>query len=311
VVFTALLSILIASYLVNTLLNHLNQIAAPPIRVVVIGAGGFIGGAVAQRLRSLSVPVLALCRSDIDFLDPTASEKLAALLREGDAVLAASALAPCKNAAMLRDNMTMSAAIATALARAPVSHVVNVSSDAIYADLPTPLTEQSWTAPNSLHGAMHLARELIFKSEVVAPLAMLRPTLVYGAADPHNGYGPNQFRRKANGGNDITLFGEGEERRDHVLIDDVAELAVRLLMHRSTGELNAATGIITSFRDVADLAVRLSGRMVAVQGSPRKGPMPHNGYRGFDPAATHAAFPDFHYTPLAEGMAAAQTQEFR
>jgi len=30
--------------------------------------------------------------------------------------------------------------------------------------------------------------------------------------------------------------------------------------------------------------------------------MPHNGYRPFDVAATRAAFPDFRYLPLAEGL---------
>ena len=29
------------------------------------------------------------------------------------------------------------------------------------------------------------------------PVGILRPTLVYGANDPHNGYGPNRFRRLA------------------------------------------------------------------------------------------------------------------
>ena len=101
---------------------------------------------------------------------------------------------------------------------------------AVYGDEPLPLSEASAAAPGSLHGAMHLARELAFKAELKAPLAVLRPTLIYGAADPHNGYGPNRFRRLANEGTDIVLFGEGEERRDHVAVDDVAELSHVLLV---------------------------------------------------------------------------------
>jgi nucleoside-diphosphate-sugar epimerase len=191
-----------------------------------------------------------------------------------------------------------------------LAHVVNIGSDAVFADEPLPLVEASPRAPGSYHGVMHLAREVAFATEVKAPLATLRPTLIYGAGDPHNGYGPNQFRRKANRGEDIVLFGEGEERRDHVAVEDVAELAVRVLIHRSTGSLNVASGTVTSFRDAAEMAVRLSGKQVVVQGSPRRGPMPHNGLRPFDPAATAAAFPDFRYTPLPEGMARAQKTEF-
>ena len=88
-------------------------------------------------------------------------------------------------------------AIIDALVRVPVSHVINVSSDAVYGDEPAPLTEHAPAAPESLHGAMHLAREIAFRSEIPTPLAIVRPTLIYGASDPHNGYGPNRFRRQA------------------------------------------------------------------------------------------------------------------
>jgi nucleoside-diphosphate-sugar epimerase len=137
---------------------------------------------------------------------------------------------------------------------------------------------------------------------VNAPLAMLRPSLLYGASDPHNGYGPNRFRRLAGAGQDIVLFGEGEERRDHVYIDDVAELLWRVLAHRSRGTLNVATGEVASFRAIAERVAKMAARPVAVRGSPRSGPMPHGGYRPFDVAATKAAFPDFRYTGLDEGL---------
>jgi hypothetical protein len=56
------------------------------------------------------------------------------------------------------------------------------------------------------------------------------------------------------------------------------------------------------------MVVGLSANTVAVEGSPRQGAMPHGGYRPFDPAATAAAFPGFRYTPLAEGLARAETE---
>lgn len=271
---------------------------------MVVGARGFVGGALVARLQKDAVPTLALSRRDLDLLAPDAAGKLAGLLRPGDAVVAVSALAPVKTVAMLAENLSMVRALVEALARAPVAHVLNVSSDAVYADGPLPLTEASPRAPESLHGVMHLARELAFTAEVKAPLAMLRPSLLYGAADPHDGYGPNRFRRLAVAGRDIVLFGEGEERRDHVFIDDVAELAARMLARRSVGALNAATGEVHSFRAVAETTVKLSGATVRIVGSPRSGPMPHGGYRPFDPAACRAAFPDFRYTPLREGVLA-------
>ncbi|MBI4294383.1 MAG: NAD-dependent epimerase/dehydratase family protein [Betaproteobacteria bacterium] len=291
------------------MLVHQLESAISPKRVVVMGAGGFVGGAVAARLAREGVPVLGLGRAEVDLLAADASLRLASLLRPEDAFVAVSARAPCKNADMLVENMIMARAMVSALAQVPAAHVVNISSDAVYADSPGRLTESSCASPGSLHGAMHLAREVLFASEQKAPLALLRPSLLYGAADPHNGYGPNRFRRQAARGEDIVLFGEGEERRDHVYIDDVAEIVARVLFRRSTGVLNIATGEVHSFRAIAETVVKLAGKPVAIKGSPRSGPMPHGGYRPFDIAACRAAFPDFRYTPVDRGLALAQTME--
>lgn len=287
------------------MLEHLNGRPTPPKRVVVMGAGGFVGGAVAERLGGDGIAVLALGRTDIDLLAPRADERLADWIKPGDAFIAVSARAPAKDAEMLIENMMMARAMVRALkARAgDLAHVINISSDAVYADAPLPLTEDSPTSPGSYHGVMHLAREIMFRSELATPLAILRPTLVYGARDPHNGYGPNRFRRLAAAGQEIILFGEGEERRDHALIDDVAEVILRVVTYRSRGVLNVASGQVASFRDIAEIIATHFKPPVAVKGSPRTGPMPHGGYRPFDISACRKAFPDFRFTLLAEGLA--------
>jgi UDP-glucose 4-epimerase len=290
------------------MLQHSNDRPIAPRRVVVVGAGGFVGGAVAARLEADGTAVLRVTRHDVELLQAGAAERLGARLQPDDVLVAAVAMAPCKNAAMLRDNILIADALIGAAAGKNLSHVVNISSDAVYADATVPLTEQSVMAPDTLHGVMHLARETMLRSEIAAPLAMLRPTLIYGASDPHNGYGPNRFRRLAERGEPIVLFGKGEERRDHVHIDDVAEIAARVVHHRSHGALNVATGVVTSFADIAATVARLAGHPVPIRETPRSGPMPHNGYRAFDIDACRTAFPDFAYRPLAEGLSRAQRQ---
>ena len=181
------------------MLRHNNTASAPPERTIILGAGGFIGGAILRKLGGASGRVLGLGRKELDLLDDDAGAKLAKLLRADDALVIVSARAPCKTPAMMPENIRMMAAVCEALAKRPVAHLVYVSSDAVYADGPLPLTESSPAAPTSLHGAMHLAREQMIQAAAGAtPLAVLRPTLVYGAGDPHNGYGPNKFRRQAN-----------------------------------------------------------------------------------------------------------------
>jgi UDP-glucose 4-epimerase len=293
------------------MLRHHHPSPKPPARAVILGAGGFVGGAIARKLAANGGPVVGLGRAELDLLSDGATKRLASRLHPDDALVVVSARAPCKTPAMMLENIRMMAAVCDAVVAQPVDHLVYISSDAVYADGPLPLTEESPAAPASLHGAMHVAREQMLRSVAAStPLAILRPTLVYGAGDPHNGYGPNRFRRQASRGEMIVLFGNGEERRDHVDVDDVAEITRLVLDHRSEGVLNIATGTVSSFRDLAEKAVRLAAREVAIEASPRSGPMPHNGYRPFDPAATFKAFPGFRYTPLDAGLARAQQQEF-
>lgn len=287
------------------MLTHARSAPQAPRRTVVLGAAGFVGSSTVRALQRHRAATLALGRSDLDLLAPGAGEALARLLRPDDALVFVSAKAPCKNAAMLVENVRMAEAVCAALRSRPVAHLVYISSDAVYRDSAGPLSEASCAEPGSPHGAMHLAREVLLRAEYPGPFAILRPTLIYGASDPHNGYGPNRFRRLAQAGQDIVLFGEGEERRDHVAAEDVGELAARLVLQGSTGVLNAVSGEVASFREIAELTAAQYPPRVAVRGSPRSGPMPHNGYRAFDAGAIARAFPDFRITPWRQGVAAA------
>ncbi len=285
------------------MLEHLNRSAAAPSRVVIIGAGGFVGGAIVRQLAISDIATLPLTRRDIDLLAPGAPGKLRARLQPTDSVVFISAIAPAKTGAMLMQNLRMAEAVCEALSEVPPAHLLYVSSDAVYADDANPVTERSPAAPSTLHGMMHAARELMLRAASAAPAAMLRPTLIYGAADPHNGYGPNRFRRQAAKGEAITIFGDGEERRDHVLVDDVARLTVLMLQHRSIGALNAVTGRSVSFHDVARLVAARFSPPAQVLSVPRPGPGPHLTHRHFDITDCLKAFPGFRYTDIADGIA--------
>lgn len=288
--------------MVGPMLVHRLETPAKPERVVILGRRGFVAGAIAARLAADSIDTLALGSQDLDLLGDGAGTALADRLRESDALVVVSAIAPCKDIPGLMKNLTMIASVCAALERVQPAHLVYVSSDAVYADDANPVNERACAQPSSLHGMMHAARELMLTTAAGDRLCILRPSLLYGAADPHNGYGPNRFRRLAAEGQDIVLFGEGEEQRDHVLIDDLAALAGLCLAHRSVGVLNVATGVSASFRQVAEGAAALFEAAVAVKGTPRRNPITH---RHFDATACMKAFPRFRYTALEDGLAKA------
>jgi len=292
-------------------LKHSFEMQTKPQRVVVVGSNGFVGASVMGRLAAAGIDALGISRKDIDLLADDAADQLMAALRPSDCVVLAAAIAPCKNAAMMLDNMILLRNLITSLSQVRPDHVINISSDAVFPDEPVPLSEATPLAPGSMHGAMHLTREIAFRSEVYAPLAIVRPTLLYGVRDPHNGYGPNRFRRCANQGQPIVLFGDGEERRDHVLIDDLAEVILRIILHRSIGALNVATGAVHSFFEIAQMVVAAAHANVEIKKTPRVGEMPHKGYRSFDVSACRAAFSDLPFVALQDGLVAVQSQETR
>jgi UDP-glucose 4-epimerase len=292
------------------MLTHQNGFPTAPKRVVVIGSGGFVGSTIVKELAKAKIPTLGLTRTEVDLLSPGGADALKARLLRDDAVVFVSAIAPARNVTQLMANLRMAEAASIALTAMPPAHLVYISSDAIYADDANPVTERSAVAPSTMHGMMHAARELMFRSEYRGPFACLRPTLIYGAADPHSGYGPNRFRRQAAKGDPITIFGEGEEKRDHVAVEDVARLAVQIVFHRSTGALNAVTGVATSFHDIAHMVAAQFTPSAEVKPVPRPGPRPHLLHRYFDITDCHKSFPDFHFEPLASGLARVHRESF-
>jgi len=284
------------------MLKHLNSEDKKPNRVLILGSQGFIGSAIYSRLEKLGVTVLGLGSKDLNLISPDAAEKLISLLDPNDVLVFVSARAPCKDLGMLLENIQMGKSVCDALKVKPVSHVVYISSDAVYGDSDKPITEDSSAAPSSTHGVMHLAREIGLQQNYSGTLAIVRPTLVYGLNDPHNGYGPNRFRRLAAEGKEIVLFGDGEERRDHVDVEDIADLVARIILRKSNGVINAVSGGVVTFRELAELASLSFESAVAIQMSPRAGPMPHNGYRAFDNSTVSKAFPGFQFKSWKEGL---------
>ena len=285
------------------MLNHQFESNQKPVNVVILGSNGFIGKSLSLKLKSKGLNVTNISRNNIDLLNPNASNLLRDHLKKNDVLIATSAVAPCKNSKMFLENIKIAVAICEAVNKSNCSQVINISSDAVYADVDTHITENTLQAPDNFHGIMHLARELIFKERIKNSLATVRPTLIYGPGDTHNGYGPNQFSRLVKENKPITLFGKGEEKRDHVFIDDVTETILRIIYKKSTGTINIATGKVKSFLEIAEKTISTSGKNIEIIFTGRKGPMPHNGYRPFDISSYKKAFPDFSFTTFDKGIA--------
>jgi UDP-glucose 4-epimerase len=283
------------------MLIHQHTTSEKPERVVLVGARGFIGAVVKRQLEALAVPTLALTSADVNLTDAGAAEMLAALIKPADSIVMLAALTPDKgrDIATLMKNFAMMQNVCAALEKTGGVQLVYFSSDAVYDIAVSRVTEDTPASPQDLYGAMHYTREIMARGLAKIPLLVLRPTILYGLDDTHNSYGPNRFRRMAQKDGKITLFGDGEETRDHIHVDDVATLTVRCLFHKSTGTLNVATGVSTPFREVAALIARQFGNNIEIVTTPRVNPITH---RHYDITNLIKAFPDFRFIGLEEGV---------
>lgn len=282
------------------MLKHLNEKVTKPSRVIILGCHGFVGANTLRQLVQDGVATIGISKNEINLLHADAEEKLLAQLKPNDTLIINSAIVPCKNIDMLMDNLRMMQTLCKVIEKTSLSHIIYFSSDAVYADDVSLATENSVVSPSTFHGMMHSCRELMLKNTVKKiPLAILRPSLLYGKEDPHNSYGSNRFRRLVEKGEDIVLFGNGEEKRDHIFIKDVARIVSLIVHHRSEGILNITTGVSLSFYEIAEEVISQMKSSSKIQTTSRNNPISH---RHYDISACHKAFPHFQYTAFKEGF---------
>jgi UDP-glucose 4-epimerase len=284
-------------------LSHTLRPARKPARLVVLGSGGFLGRNLLKASAAAEIDAIGLGTREVDLADASAGTRLVERLRPRDVVVFLAALTPDKgrDSGTLMRNLAMGRAVCEATRAVEIAQLVYASSDAVYSFAAPLISEETPAAPIDLYGAMHRTRELMLTGEAKAPLAILRLTAIYGADDTHNSYGPNRFLRQALKDGRIALFGNGEETRDHLYIDDAVDLILKVVAHGSTGLLNLATGTSMTFRAVADQVAACVRRPLEIAPSARQNPAT---YRQFDTGHLLHAFPGTRFKSLDEGLAA-------
>ena len=249
------------------------------IRVIILGGNSFVASNFINLLKKNKIKHLPIFKKNIDLTKKSSIQKLSGILKKNDVLVFISAIAPVKNIKMLIQNLDMCKNVFNVLKNKKIDYLLYVSSDAVYSDSKKPISENSETKPDNLHGFMHLMRENILKLLDIK-LCIVRPTLVYGCNDTHNGYGPNQFIRLAQSKKKISLFGKGEEKRDHIHVNDVGNAIYFLINKKYVGTVNLVSGNTISFFKIAQKIKDLY--KVKIKYLKRSGPMPHNGYRAFN-----------------------------
>ena len=272
-------------------------------KICFIGSHGFIAKSLSQKLLGQGYEVSGVSSKQCDLTQVGAGAALAKLIPSQSTVVLTSTITPDKgkDASVTFKNILIGENVFTALEAVGVQQFVYVSSDAVYSDYDL-ISESTPCDPSTLYGSGHIFKEKLFGEQAARkgwPLTIVRPVAVFGPGDTHNSYGPNRFLRSAIKSKEITLFGEGEEMRDHIYIEDLCELFSRTIADYWVGILNGASGKAHSFMSIAKEAQRLAGEKAEIKCLPRSSPITH---KHFDITKLLQTYPDFSPTPLDEAL---------
>jgi UDP-glucose 4-epimerase len=277
-------------------------------RVVLLGHSGFVGRHVAAHLsyRRPGLELIPLSFGDLDLTQAQSVERLTALFT-ADVSVGVVMTAGIKrqwgdSIDVFSGNLAIAENVSRALAIRPVTRFVFFSSAAVYGETNhnEAIDEYTAVSPSSYYGIAKFASECLLRQSMQQRgFVALRPPLIYGPGDTSESYGPAGFICSALDGETITLWGEGEEKREFIYVGDVAELAARLLFSDFEGPINVVSERQYTFREAAEIAMRLVCRKATIASRPRsKAKVDH----GFHNHRLAGLFPEFRFLTLEDGM---------
>lgn len=249
--------------------------------IVVTGVAGFIGSNLAERLLAdgwhvvgvddLSQGVIEQVPAEVDFHELDIRDpELHRLIRGAAAIFHLAArncvsdceLAPVETASV---NVVGTVNVLEAAVRAGVERVIYAESSALYEGTDRFPTPEEVHAPRSVYATSKAAARAFamgFGRARGLALTALRYFCVYGPRQDYRRTLPpvmTAFILRLLQGQQPTIFGTGEKRRDFVYVDDVNDFHVRCLADGRTagGTFNLGAGRDHSVAEIFALVARL------------------------------------------------------
>lgn len=242
--------------------------------VLLLGGAGFIGSALANRLSQENISTHIVGRHNADRLEHV-------LPRCVTVVHLASATMPGSSAGhpgLEQANIGLTLRLLELLQSQPDTHLFFFSSGGTVYGNPQrlPVTEDALIAPLSNYGAGKTAQEAFcqaFRARGHA-VTILRPSNAYGPGQkPKNGFGlVRTMLECVRTGTPLEIWGDGENIRDFIYIDDIVEASMRLIeLPQDSGTYNLGSGVGYSINQVRDMVEAICGKEMKTIYRPARG----------------------------------------
>lgn len=251
------------------------------MRIVITGTSGFIGGHLLKAARAAygeSVTAFSSRMSDGSHIvyanrtDFSLAPAELALVEDAEVLIHAGAFTP-KSGAEANQIKSCNSNIAfteelLALPWRNLKKIIFVSTLDVYANFNVPISETTLTVPTTLYGMSKLYCERImslYAAEGGIAMQVLRIGHVYGPGEEQYAKViPKAIERIISGG-DVELWGEGNELRSFIYIQDVVTAILKAVeLQEEPGVINVVSGNAISIRDLLEKLIAICGRQTKI-----------------------------------------------
>ena len=277
-------------------------------KIIILGHSGFIGSHLEQRLlKNTSWNVAGKSLPEIDISSEEDAAKLIPYLSKDIVLFLAAAVKRQfgDSVEVFRSNMLILENICKIIEQHPVKRIIYMSSAAVYGEETEniDISEKSPINPTSYYGINKYTGERLLRKACqengFTSLVNLRPPLVYGPKDLGLTYGPSGFSMAALDGKPITLWGDGQELREFLFIEDLCRIIEIFADNDFEGEVNIVSGNHYCFADIIDI-LKIKFPNLIVNSRPRTKIIANN---AFNSQKIRSLLPEnFCFTPLEDGI---------
>ena len=274
---------------------------ASPSDILILGGTGFIGSALADHL-ARARKVVALGSASGDLSDAKTARAIieqhvgpkttiifaaAKVRRDGDTQDAAD------------QNIAFAVNLRRALEGASFHQLVVFSSFDVFGQQRETISAQSPFHPSTLYGYAKCCVEYnLMDIQGALPPLILRLPGVYGQGDRQKSI-IGRLVHQARAREMLTIYGDGEQQREYLFINDFKRLLNRMIDADVTGRWNLNPGQSTSIIGLVRMIEEALGRPVSVRHYPDRGEFIQVQYA---PSPVPQRFDGFGFTPLQDGI---------